>query len=145
MIGCYQGAHNTLFRAYLGETSNTLIAMLPPEKQRKSHIKNTNFFVAFGVGTVSLAVGQSMLLCNDFSVCLSLNYIMIAQLIIGLSVVAVQIPHLDQFRWPGYWIVMHSVVLAVVVLVLFRERWTDTIRGGRRCGINNLPVPAYVS
>ena len=47
----------TIMRAYLGETSNTVIAMLPPEKQKKSTIKYTNFFVTFTMSTLFAALG----------------------------------------------------------------------------------------
>ena len=47
----------TILRAYLGETSNTVIAMLPPEKQKKSTIKYTNFFLTFTMTAVCDAVG----------------------------------------------------------------------------------------
>ena len=50
----------TILRAYLGETSNTVIAMLPPEKQKKSTIKYTNFFLAFTLSTLCNAIGPGM-------------------------------------------------------------------------------------
>ncbi len=56
-MGIYQGGQMTIFRTYLGETSTTVTAMLPAEKQAKSTIKYTNFFLAFGVITMSIAVG----------------------------------------------------------------------------------------
>ena len=57
LIGIFQGGQMTILRAYLGETCNTVIAMLPPEKQKKSTIKQTTFFLAFAIATISLALG----------------------------------------------------------------------------------------
>ena len=67
--------------------------------------------------------------------------------VIGLAAVAAQIPHLDQFRWPGYYFMIHAAVLAVLVLVLFREKRTDLNRGVGNCTIRKLhmAVPVYVS
>ncbi len=47
----------TILRAYLGETSVTVIAMLPPEKQKKSTLKYTNYFLAFSMGMLCLSLG----------------------------------------------------------------------------------------
>ena len=56
-VGLFQGGQLTILRVYLGETSNTVIAMLPPEKQKKSTIKYTNFFLAFAMSTLCDAMG----------------------------------------------------------------------------------------
>jgi len=67
--------------------------------------------------------------------------------ITGLAAIAAQIPHLDQFRWPGYYLMIHAAVLAVLVLALFREKRTDLNRGKGNCTVRNLhlAVPMYVS
>ena len=59
-IGIFQGGQNTFLRAYLGETSNAVIAKLPPEKQKTSTIKYTNFFFTFAVGTICISVGPGI-------------------------------------------------------------------------------------
>ena len=56
-VGLFQGGQMTILRAYIGETSNTVIAMLPPEKQKKSTIKYTNFFLVFTMSTLCNAIG----------------------------------------------------------------------------------------
>jgi len=67
--------------------------------------------------------------------------------IIGLAAIAAQIPHLDQFRWPGYYLMIHAALLAVLVLALFREKRTDLNRGKGNCTVRKLPlsVPTYIS
>ncbi len=51
----------TMMRTYLGETSTTVIAMLPAEKQEKSKIKVTNFFITFTVSSTFIAIGPGKL------------------------------------------------------------------------------------
>ena len=41
----------------MGETTNTVMAMLPLEKQKTSKIKQNWFLLVFAVGTISVAVG----------------------------------------------------------------------------------------
>ena len=41
----------------MGETTNTVMAMLPLEKQKMSKIKQNWFLLVFAVGTISVAVG----------------------------------------------------------------------------------------
>ena len=55
-----QGGQLTIVRVYLGETSNTVSAMLPPEKQRKTTVKNTNFVVYSMVGSIFTGLGPGM-------------------------------------------------------------------------------------
>ena len=64
---------------------------------------------------------------------------------VGLAAIAAQIPGLDQFRWPGYWLICHSAVLAVLMLLLFREKKSDLTRGKFFSPTKKLPVPVYVS
>ena len=40
----------------MGESSTTVIAMLPPEKQEKSKIKQTNIFIAFTVAGLPFVI-----------------------------------------------------------------------------------------
>ena len=63
LIGFFQGGHLALWRVYIGETSEKAIKMLPEEMRAKSMIKYTNFFMAFTVGTTSVALGPGMCLC----------------------------------------------------------------------------------
>ena len=44
-------------RTYVGETTNTVMAMLPLEKQKTSKIKQNWFLLTFSVGTISVALG----------------------------------------------------------------------------------------
>ena len=60
LVGVYQGGQMTILRTYLGETSTSVTAMLPPEKRKNSTIKYTNFFFAFSVATVCVAIGPGM-------------------------------------------------------------------------------------
>ena len=62
-----------------------------------------------------------------------------------LSAIAVQIPHLDQFRWPGWFISVYTSFIFIVTIVLFREKMTDINRKGGKCGIQEISVPYYVS
>ena len=63
----------------------------------------------------------------------------------GLTAIVAQIPSIDQFRWPGYLILLHAVVLAVVVVLLFQEKKEDLYRGGGSCSLRKTPIPIYVS
>ena len=47
------GADTVTFRTYVGETSSTVIAAMPPEKREKSTLKYTAFFVGFTVCCLS--------------------------------------------------------------------------------------------
>lgn len=60
-IGVYQGAMMTLLRVYIGETSTTIIASMPPEKREKSTLKYTTFAITFCVCTVSVLAGPGEL------------------------------------------------------------------------------------
>ena len=53
----------TIYRTYLGESSETYISKLPKEKQATSTIKYTTITIAFGVGTVGVAMGPGSFLC----------------------------------------------------------------------------------
>ena len=63
-----------------------------------------------------------------------------------LGAVAAQIPGLDQFRWPGWYLCAHSAALFLFVSVVFKERWSDLRHGGRgACNFRNISVPYHVS
>ena len=59
-IGVYQGSQMTILRAYIGETTNHATAKLSPEKQKKSALKYTVFFITFLVGTVCNSFGPGV-------------------------------------------------------------------------------------
>ena len=65
----------------------------------------------------------------------------------GIGAIAAEIPGLDQFRWPGYFLIISSAILAVIVLVCMREKWSDFARDDKycHCSLNKIPVPLYVS
>ena len=54
--GLHLGAHSTLLRIYIGETSNTVRDILQ-EDSEKSQLKNTNFLLSFIMGTTGIASG----------------------------------------------------------------------------------------
>ena len=47
----------TVYRTYIGETSETLVSRLPKEKQAKSTTKYTMITITFSVGTFGVAMG----------------------------------------------------------------------------------------
>ena len=57
-MGLFQGSLNVILRSYLGETSETVISMLPENEQAKSTIKYTGFFIAFVIGNTSMALSS---------------------------------------------------------------------------------------
>ena len=61
-----------VLRAYLGETSNHAVARLPPERQKKSNLKYTLFFVTFLASTLCNAVGPGLHL--SVTCCISTVY-----------------------------------------------------------------------
>lgn len=76
--------------------------------------------------------------------------------VVGLSAIVVHLP-VDQFRWSGWYICLHSSVIASFVLLCFREKWTDLNRviktnGKKRhwsCRLTTTSketkIPSYVS
>ena len=48
--------------------------------------------------------------------------------IAALGALASQIPSLDPFRWPGYYLIIHGVLLNVFVMLFFCEKWDDVNR-----------------
>ena len=54
--GAFLGGQSALLRIYLGETSNIAIEM-KGEDPLKSQIKNTNFLLSFGLGSIAVATG----------------------------------------------------------------------------------------
>ena len=61
LMGSCQGAVTVILRTYIGETSSTIIASLPPEQREKSTLKYTAFFVTFTVCTLSVLAGPGKL------------------------------------------------------------------------------------
>ena len=59
--GVYSGGGSTLMRMYIGETSNIAVSL--KGEDTKSQIKNTNFFLTFGLGTLGTAVGPGEVVC----------------------------------------------------------------------------------
>ena len=57
LIGFYLGAMTVVIRTYIGETSSTVIAAMPPEKREKSTLKYTAFFAAFTACAMSFFSG----------------------------------------------------------------------------------------
>ena len=53
LSGFYIGGVPVVLRTYIGETSSTVIATMPPVKRKKSTLKYTAFFVVYTVGTLS--------------------------------------------------------------------------------------------
>ena len=53
------GAVTVILRTYVGETSSTVIAAMPPEKREKSKFKNTAFFAIVIVCDISVLSGPS--------------------------------------------------------------------------------------
>ena len=62
-----------------------------------------------------------------------------------MAAVVANIPVIDQFRWPGWFICGAASFLFVLTLVLFREKWEDINRKGGTCGIQDTRIPYYVS
>ena len=61
LMGACQGAVTVILRTYIGETSSTIIASLPPEQREKSTLKYTAFFIAFQVCAMSVLLGPGKL------------------------------------------------------------------------------------
>jgi len=61
----------------------------------------------------------------------------------------VQIPLVDKFRWPGWYVFFHGIVQLTIVIILFKEKWTDLKRASIDCKklsiLNGIAVPFYVS
>lgn len=57
MIGVGLGGQQVFFRLYFGETSLRVTQLLPADKQKKSTLKYTLFFMAFTIGTTFFAIG----------------------------------------------------------------------------------------
>ena len=69
--------------------------------------------------------------------------------IIGLAAILVQIPLVDEFRWSGWYLAFHGIVQMLVVLVVFKENWSDLKRASVKCKelsvLSGIAVPFYVS
>ena len=65
--------------------------------------------------------------------------------LLALSAIAAQIPGLDQFRWPGWFLCAHALFLFLLTLFNFREKKDDMNREGKSCAPKKLLIPKYVS
>ena len=67
LTGIFLGVHQSIIRVYVGETSEKLIRALPIEKQAKSTIKYTAFFILFlsGVIAQASAPGETVVINNS--------------------------------------------------------------------------------
>lgn len=92
---------------------------------------------------------RTAMACKAFMSCMPvlLNFLASA-----LAAIVSLFPHVDQFRWPGIYIVIHSVLMFVTTLLLFQGKdgsKTDDSRKSscRECASPRpmLPVPVFVS
>ena len=142
LIGMFMGATTTVLRAYIGETSSTVIASMPPEKRRKSTLKYTAFFITFSVCAFSVMMGPGK--CIDSH---SAHTMLYASTLCyaGIASAMIQIASIDQFRWPGYFVIVIAFCLGVATLVGFREKKGDLHRGCASINYRDIPIPMYVS
>ncbi|XP_019853377.1 PREDICTED: uncharacterized protein LOC109582831 [Amphimedon queenslandica] len=117
--GIHTGITQSLTRTYIGESSDKVIQMrkeasLKSDEQssrKTSSLKYTNFFILFTIAVIGLASGPV------------------------LGALASQIPSLDPFRWPGYYLIIHSGLLNIFVMLFFCEKWDDV---NRRKKLSNI-------
>ena len=64
---------------------------------------------------------------------------------LALAAIAAQVPQLDQFRWPGWFLLVVTAIIFVWTLVCFCEEWDDINRQKEQCGIQDRRIPLYVS
>ena len=68
---------------------------------------------------------------------------------VGLAAILVQIPLVDAFRWSGWYLAFHGTIQMLVVLVVFKENWSDLKRTSVNCQqvsiLSGIAVPFYVS
>ena len=68
---------------------------------------------------------------------------------IGLAAIVTQIPLADEFRWSGWYLAFHGAVQMLIVLVVFKENWSDLKRASVNCKrlsiLSGVAVPFYVS
>ena len=67
----------------------------------------------------------------------------------GLAAIVTQIPLVDAFRWSGWYLAFHGTIQMLVVLVVFKENWSDLKRTSVSCKrlsiLSGIAVPFYVS
>ena len=67
----------------------------------------------------------------------------------GLAAIVTQIPLVDAFRWSGWYLAFHGTMQMLVVLVVFKENWSDLKRMSVNCKrlsiLSGVAVPFYVS
>jgi len=68
---------------------------------------------------------------------------------VGLAAIVTQIPSVDAFRWSGWYLAFHGTIQMLVVLVIFKENWSDLKRASVNCKrlsiLSGIAVPFYVS
>ena len=64
---------------------------------------------------------------------------------VGVAAIVAQVPTIDQFRWPGYFMLFYAMVLAGATLLGFREKKEDVRREGGSIKLRGIPIPFYVS
>ena len=66
-----------------------------------------------------------------------------------IPALGMHIPSISKFHWPGYYICFHALLLLVLVLLVFSDRWNDIVRTkgekATTCLKKKLPIPYYVS
>jgi len=69
--------------------------------------------------------------------------------LVGLAAVVTQIPLVDEFRWSGWYLAFYGTIQMLVVLVVFKENWSDLKRASVKCKrlsiLSGIAVPFYVS
>ena len=68
---------------------------------------------------------------------------------VGLAAILVQISLVDAFRWSGWYLAFHGTIQMLVVLMVFKENWSDLKRTSVNCQqlsiLSGIAVPFYVS
>ena len=68
---------------------------------------------------------------------------------VGLAAIVTQIPLVDEFRWSGWYLAFHGTIQMLIVLVVFKENWSDLKRASVKCKrlsiLSGIAVPFYVS
>ena len=68
---------------------------------------------------------------------------------VGLAAIVTQIPLVDEFRWSGWYLAFHATIQMLIVLVVFKENWSDLKRASVNCKrlsiLSGVAVPFYVS
>ena len=87
--------------------------------KRTPLLKYTNYFILFTIAVIGLASGPGKYF---YDLCTT------SDLLLALGALASQIPSLDPFRWPGYYLIIHGGLLNIFVMLFFSEKWDDVNR-----------------